>query len=112
MDEVELEKYHQKLMKAGMDVQDAVVLEPLGRKHGQRLGDLVVTALDACPLHGGVIGLRLLNDSLVHLIDRIPIGIIAVDLGRRARAFTAHKILCVLLRVSRKAEASAANMRG
>ena len=69
--------------------EDTVVLEPLGREHGQRLGDLVVAALDARPLHHGVVGLGLLNDLLVHLVHGFPVGVTA--LGGRA--------VCKLFRV-------------
>ena len=57
--------------------EDTVVLKPLGREHGQRLGDLVVAALDARPLHHGVVGLGLLNDLLVHLVHGFPVGVTA-----------------------------------
>ena len=65
--------------------QDAVVLEPLGREHGQRLHQLAVAALDACPLHGGVVGLRLLDDPLVHLVYRFPVGLTSSTLGSPVR---------------------------
>ena len=57
--------------------QNAVVLEPLGREHGQGPHQFVVAALDACPLHGGVIGLGLLDHSLIGLVHSFPVGFAA-----------------------------------
>ena len=73
--------------------QDAVVLEALGGKHGQRLYKLVVAALDARPLHGGVVGLGLLDDPLVHLVHGFPVGFAALLRGALA------ELRCVALHI-------------
>ena len=73
--------------------QDAVVLEALGGKHGQRLYKLVVAALDARPLHGGVVGLGLLDDPLVHLVHGFPVGFAALLRG------TLAELRCVVLHI-------------
>ena len=69
--------------------QDAVVLEPLGREHGQNLNHLIRVALDPRPLHGGVVGLGLLDHSLIGLVHRLPVGIILLDLGSPIRGAVA-----------------------
>ena len=57
--------------------QNAVVLETLGREHGQGLGHLIRISLDPRPLHRGVVGLGLLNDPLIHLVHGFPVGFAA-----------------------------------
>ena len=58
--------------------QDAVVLEPLGGKHGQLLQHLVGISLDACPLHHGIVGLGLLDHLLVHPVHGLPVVLAAL----------------------------------
>ena len=73
--------------------QDAVVLEPLGREHGQGPHQFVVAALDACPLHGGVVGLGLLDHSLIGLVHSFPVGFAAF------RGFTLCKLIGMVLHI-------------
>ena len=58
--------------------QDAVVLEPLGGKHGKGLYKLVRVPLDACPLHHGIVGLGLLDHLLVHPVHSLPVVLAAL----------------------------------
>ena len=58
--------------------QNAVVLEPLGGKHGKGLYKLVRVPLDACPLHHGIVGLGLLDHLLVHSVHGPPIVLAAL----------------------------------
>ena len=58
--------------------QNAVVLEPLGGKHGKGLYKLVRVPLDACPLHHGIVGLGLLDHLLVHPVHGPPIVLAAL----------------------------------
>ena len=58
--------------------QDAVVLEPLGGKHGKGLYKLVRVALDARPLHHGIVGLGLLDHLLVHPVHGLPVVLAAL----------------------------------
>ena len=77
--------------------QDAVVLKALGGKHGQSSHNIAVIALDACPLHGGVVGLGLLDDPLVHLVHGFPVGFAALLRG------TLAEFCCMVLHIPLRA---------
>ena len=53
--------------------QDARILEALGREHRKGLYHLVRVALDACPLHHGVVRLGLLDHLLVGAVHGLPV---------------------------------------
>ena len=73
--------------------QNAVVLETLGGKHGQLLQQFVRVALNARPLHHGVVGLCLLDHLLIGAVHRFPVG-------RAACHLRAFKLGRVVLHVS------------